>query len=248
MTAVLTRHIERLEAQQPSDDPRAALCYHAFNYGWMCGELVRRIDGRGIGLFIAEEIAGPLELELWIGLPEHLEHRVSTIELASSWPTATKNREEVLATDPLLRSIWGNPTTFGRASFPWNSRAFHAAEIPGAGAIATARSIARLYANLHRLLSPASLQLARTTLSQGADPAHGADQHFGVGFELQTGRMHLGPVAGAFGHGGAGGSCHGAWPEYGIGFSYAMNQLRDDHDLDPRSQSLLGALHRAIAA
>jgi CubicO group peptidase (beta-lactamase class C family) len=238
--------VRRLEVQRPSQDPRAALCYHAFNYGWLCGELVRRVDGRGIGVFIAEEIARPLELELWVGLPEHLERRVSTIELADNWPTAPKHREDVLAADPLLRSIWGNPMTFGRASFPWNSRAYHAAEIPGAGAIASARSIARLYASLGRLLAPASLELARTTISQGSDEAHGVDQHFGVGFELQTERMRLGPVPGAFGHGGAGGSCHGAWPEYGIGFSYAMSRLRDDHDVDPRSQSLLDAVHRAI--
>jgi CubicO group peptidase (beta-lactamase class C family) len=240
--------VRQLEAQQPSDDPRAVLCYHAFNYGWLCGELVRRIDGRGIGQFVADEIARPLELELWIGLPEHLEQRVSTIELAGNWPTAPKNREEVLAADALLRSIWGNPPTFGRDSFPWNSRAYHAAEIPGAGAIATARSIARLYANLHRLLAPESLELARTTISQGRDQTHGVDQHFGVGFELQTERMHLGPVRDAFGHGGAGGSCHGAWPEDGIGFSYTMSRLRDDHDVDPRSQSLLDAVHRAITA
>ena len=71
-------------------------------------------------------------------------------------------------------------------------------------------------------------------------------EHFGVGFELQTERMRLGPVPGAFGHGGAGGSCHGAWPEQGIGFSYAMSRLRDDHDVDPRSKALLGALHRAV--
>jgi CubicO group peptidase (beta-lactamase class C family) len=238
--------VGRLEAQQPSDDPRAVLCYHAFNYGWLCGELVRRIDGRGIGLFVEEEIARPLELELWIGLPEQLEPRVATLELADSWPTAPKNREEVLAADPLLRSIWGNPMTFGRASFPWNSRAYRTAEIPGAGAIATARSIARMYASLDRLLAPTSLELARTTISRGSDQANGVDQHFGVGFELQTKRMHLGPVAGAFGHAGAGGSCHGAWPEQGIGFSYAMNRLRDDHDVDPRSQALLDALHRAV--
>jgi CubicO group peptidase (beta-lactamase class C family) len=238
--------VRRLEAQQPSDDPRAALCYHAFNYGWLCGELVRRSDGRGIGHFVEDEIARPLDLDLWIGLPEQLEHRVATLELSDSWPTAPKNRADVLAADPLLRSIWGNPLTFGRASFPWNSRDYHAAEIPGAGAIATARSLARLYASLGWLLSPASLELGRTTISQGFDEAHGVDQHFGVGFELQTERMHLGPVPGAFGHGGAGGSCHGAWSEHGIGFSYAMSQLRDDHDVDPRSQSLLDAVHSAI--
>jgi CubicO group peptidase (beta-lactamase class C family) len=240
--------VERLEAQQPSADPRAALCYHPFTYGWMCGELVRRIDGRGIGRFVADEIAGPLDLELWIGLPEQLEHRVAMIELADDWPTAPHNREHVLAADPLLRSIWGNPLTLGRAGFPWNSRAYHAAEIPGAGCIATARSMARLYANLDRLLAPATLELGRTTVSRGHDEAHDAERHFGVGFELQTRLMHLGPAPGAFGHGGAGGSCHGAWPEHGIGFSYSMNRLRDDNEVDPRSQALLDALHTAVTA
>jgi CubicO group peptidase (beta-lactamase class C family) len=240
--------VRRLETQQPSGDPRAALCYHAFNYGWLCGELVRRIDGRGVGRFVAEEIAAPLDLELWIGLPEEHEPRVATMELAASWPTAPHYRPEVLAADPLLRSIWGNPPTLGRHSFPWNRRAYHAAEIPGAGGIATARSLARLYANLDRLLAPATLELGRSTVSRGHDEAHATDRHFGVGFALQTDRLRLGPPPDAFGHGGAGGSCHGAWPGHGIGFSYAMNRMRDDQDVDPRSQALLDALHRAVTA
>jgi CubicO group peptidase (beta-lactamase class C family) len=234
-----------LEEQQPSDDPRATFCYHAFTYGWLCGKLVRQVDGREIGRFVADEIAAPLDLELWIGLPGHLEHRVSTLELAAGWPTAPHFRDEVHAADPLLRSIWGNPVTLGRDGFPWNSRAYHAAEIPGAGGIATARSMARLYANLDRLLAPATLALGRTTISQGRDEAHDENKRYGVGFELQTELMRLGPVPGAFGHSGAGGSRHGAWPEHGIGFSYAMNQLRDDEEIDPRSHALLDAVHKA---
>ena len=78
--ALMTRLLER---QAPSEDPRASLCYHAFTYGWLCGELIRRVDGRPIGRFFAEEVAAPLELELWIGLPDEYETRVSTIEVAS---------------------------------------------------------------------------------------------------------------------------------------------------------------------
>ena len=53
--------------------------YHALTYGWLVGELIRRVDGRGPGRFVAEEIAGPLGLDLWIGLPEELEPRVSPL-------------------------------------------------------------------------------------------------------------------------------------------------------------------------
>jgi CubicO group peptidase (beta-lactamase class C family) len=236
-----------LEGQAPSEDPRAGLVYHAFTYGWLCGELVRRTDGRTVSRFIADELAAPLGLELWLGLPEALEPRVATLELADSWPTSPNNDPDVLARDPLLRSIWGNPMTFGRSSFPWNSRAYHAAEIPGAGAIASARSVARLYASLPKLLSRESLALANATFSEGVDRTSGSTSHFGPGFQLQTERMSLGPVPDAFGHGGAGGSKHGRWPAEGVGFSYAMSVMRDDEDVDPRPAALLAALHRALS-
>jgi CubicO group peptidase (beta-lactamase class C family) len=240
------RMTRRLEAEAPSEDPRARFCYHAFNYGWLCGELINRVDGRRVGRFLAEEIAAPLELEVWIGLPEALEDRVSTIELASDWPVNTTLGSETHRRDPLLRSIWGNPPTFSREGFAWNSRAFHAGEIPGAGGIGTARSMARLYGSLEQLLSPSTLELGRTTISDGWDEAHETPRRFGVGFQLQTEMRTLGPPDDAFGHGGAGGSSHGCWPELRVGFSYAMNLMRDDEPLDPRSTALRAALHRAV--
>ena len=236
-----------LEEQAPSEDPRAALCYHALTYGWLCGELVRRVDGRTIGRFFTEEVAAPRGLELWIGLPEECEPRVSTIELAPSWPASPPLRPETHARDPLARSIWGNPPTFDPDAFPWNDHAYHRAEIPAVGAIGTARSIARLYGRLDRLLAPETLELARTPLADGWDEVHGTRRRFGVGFALQDESTSLGPPPDAFGHGGAGGSVHGAWPGLGVGFSYAMNLMRDDQARDPRAHSLLAALHRSLA-
>ena len=240
------RMAELLAAQAPSEDPRAALAYHPYTYGWLCGELTRRIDGRDVGRFVAEEIAGPLGLELWIGLPAELEPRVARLELAADWPCSEHLRPAAFERDPLVRSIWGNPPAFLHDSFPWNRRALHAARIPGAGGIATARSVARMYASVERLLSPATLERGRQTLSQGVDRVSGATLHYGAGFELQTARRHLGPPPDAFGHGGAGGSVHGRWPSHGIGFSYVPNRLRDDMETDPRSHALLDALHRCI--
>ena len=244
--AVADHMMRLLEVQAPSEDPRAGICYHAFTYGWLCGELIRRVDGRTIGRFFAEEVATPLELELWMGLPAEQEDRVSTLELASGWPTSLPLRPETHATDPLARSIWGNPHTLDRDAFPWNTRAYHAAEIPAVGAIGTARSIARLYGSLDRLLSPETLELAQRPLADGWDAVHGTRRRFGVGFALQDDSRSLGPPAEAFGHGGAGGSVHGCWPEHRVGFSYAMNLMRDDEPVDPRAQSLLAALHRSL--
>jgi CubicO group peptidase (beta-lactamase class C family) len=243
-----------LAAQAQSDDPRASSCYHALTYGWLCGELVRRADGGSVGRFFADEVARPLGLELWIGLPEEQEARVSTLELHEGWPTKPRLTAERLAEDRLTWSIWGNPPTFGREGFPWNRRDYHSAEIPGANAIGTARSVARLYACLAnggeldgvRLLTEDTVRLGRTELSRGWEQVMDVPVAFGVGFQLQTEEHPLGPPADGFGHGGAGGSMHGAWPDLGVGFSYAMNMMRDDEDQDGRAQALLRALHEAV--
>ena len=206
-----------LEAQEPHTDPRAAFCYHAMTFGWLCGELVRRVDGRSIGRFFAEEVASPLGLEVWIGLPRALEGRVSRIELASGWPATGPFDERTFSHDPLLRAIWGNPPTFAREMFAWNDPAFHAAEIPGVGGIGD-RSRRRAPVRQPRPLarSTETLALATTTLAEGWDDAHGTQRRFGVGFELQTDERGLGPPEDAFGHSGAGARStargpHAAW-------------------------------------
>jgi CubicO group peptidase (beta-lactamase class C family) len=235
-----------LAAQAQSTDPRAAIAYHALTYGWLCGELVRRIDGRSIGRFFSDEIAVPLELELWIGLPEELEPRVATLELADSWGSSPQFTNEDLTADPLLRSVFANPVRYRRESPPFNERAWHAAEIPATNGIGTARSIARMYGRLDQLVSERTLELARRPLSSGKDTLLSRPTAFGVGFQLQTSERPLGPPSAAFGHGGSGGSVHGYWPNEGVAFSYAMNRMRDDVD-DTRARALLDALYEAIS-
>jgi CubicO group peptidase (beta-lactamase class C family) len=245
-----------LAAQGQSEDARAGFCYHALTYGWLAGELVRRADGRSVGRFFAEEVAGPLGLELWIGLPEEQEPRVSTLEVHESWPSRPHLAPESLAADALARSIWGNPPAFAREALPWNRRDYRASEIPGANAVGTARSIARLYGCLARggelagvrLLAEATVRLGRTELSRGWEPVLDVPMAFGVGFQLQTEDRPFGPAADGFGHGGAGGSIHGAWPGQRVGFSYCMNVMRDDEDENGRGAALLRALHEAVTS
>ena len=248
----------RLAAQLPDADPRAAHCYHPLNFGWLCGEVITRVSGSSPGRFLAQEIAAPLSLDLWIGLPEAEEAKMSTLYLASNWGTAPFLDPTLWARDPLIESIWGNPPIFGDPvhwtpeTFPWNSRAFHGAEIPGADAIGTARWIAAFYGVLAQggapLLSPRALALGRRTIADGLDQVHGARLRTGVGFQLQTELRPLGPPDDAFGHTGAGGSSHGAWPEQKIGFSYAMNLMQDPTSGDQRALRLLTALHKSTKA
>jgi CubicO group peptidase (beta-lactamase class C family) len=248
----------RLAAQLPDADPRAAHCYHPLNFGWLCGEVITRVSGSSPGRFLAQEIAAPLSLDLWIGLPEAEEAKMSTLYLASNWGTAPFLDPTLWARDPFIESIWGNPPIFGDPvhwtpeTFPWNSRAFHGAEIPGADAIGRARSIAAFYGVLAQggapLLSPRALALGRRTIADGLDQVHGARLRTGVGFQLQTELRPLGPPDDAFGHTGAGGSSHGAWPEQKIGFSYAMNLMQDPTSGDQRALRLLTALHKSTKA
>jgi CubicO group peptidase (beta-lactamase class C family) len=236
-----------LAAQPQLDDPRARQVYHPLSFGWLCGELVRRIDGRSLGRFFAEEVAAPLGLELFIGLPAALEPRVSRLELAPTWGQLAAFEPGAGADDELMRVVFANPAVWTRETFPWNRPAFHQAEIPAVGAIGTARSIATLYGSLGQLLSPRALALGTTELERRRDPLVDEPQRFGVGFQLQNELLELGPPADAFGHSGAGGSVHGCWPGAGLGFSYAMNLMRDDSPGgDPRAAALLDALAQCL--
>jgi CubicO group peptidase (beta-lactamase class C family) len=255
------KHVAELLAMQAqSADPRARNTYHALTYGWLCGELLRRVDGRSIGQFFAQEIAAPLALEIWIGLPAQMEPRVSTLLHSHEWNAGPDSFDnEDFAADALLTSVLGNPPILAAAEpMTWNTRAFHAAEIPGANAIGTARSIARLYSCLARggeldsvrLMSPETVALGRRELSRFIEAFSGEPLVYGAGFQLQTERaQYYGPLDTAFGHSGAGGSVHGAWPDQRLGFSYVMNEMRPDApDGDPRSQSLLRALFDVLAS
>ena len=244
-----------LAAQARSTDPRSVLTYHGLTYGWLCGEIIRRVDGRSVGRFFAEEVAGPLGVEVWIGLPEAEEGRVSTLELASNWGEGKEDPAAAFARDPLLRSTWGNPVLFDRDRFFWNERALHAAEVPGGNGIGTMRGIAKVYGCLATggapLLKSETVQLGRTELSAGYDSLNDVHWRFGVGFQLPSETIYFGPAGrevDAFGHDGAGGSHHGAWPALGIGYSYAMNRMRDDSRPNVRAQALLEALHAAATA
>lgn len=247
--------LEQLLAAQPVfEDPDAFLCYHALAIGWLVGGLVRAVDGRSLGRFFADEIATPLGLETWIGLPEAEEHRVGRFVFGEGMGGAwDANLTDAQRADPVRRAVWANPPLFGDVNH-WDGRAYHAAEIGGAGGITTARSMARYYGCLAEggtldgvtILAPDTIALGRRELSRFADPFVGEAIAFGVCWNLQAGLNRFGPVPDAFGHTGAGGSIHGAWPTQRLGFSYVMSELRGDPD-DLRTRPLFARLHELVA-
>jgi CubicO group peptidase (beta-lactamase class C family) len=246
--------MERLLAAQPlAQDPNAFHAYHALTIGWLAGALLRRIDGRTLGHFFHEEFARPLALDAWIGLPEIEEPRVGAMLLGPGMGPWDAGQTPDQKADKVLRSIWGNPPLFPEDGMAWNTRDFHAAEIGGAGGIATARAMARYYGCMSmggeidgvRVLKPETIALGHEEQSRFLDPYILELMAFGVMWAIQTRQRRYGPPADAFGHGGAGGSIHGAWPTEQVGFSYTMNQMRVDPE-DLRSRLLLLRLKECV--
>ncbi len=257
--------VDALAAQRPHWEPGTKHGYHAMTYGYLLGEVIRRVSGKSVGQFLADEVAGPLGAEFFIGLPEALETRVSTLiamqlGMSSDQREAFKDidinslPEEFRAIaaaflDPDSLSLKALSLTDPELDF--NSRAMHAAEIPAANGICTARGAARMYAatigevNGVRLLDDATVAAASTTQSQGSDAILILDTHFGLGFMLSSDTVPmLGPTS--FGHDGAGGSLAFADPESGVAFAYVMNKMNAQITGDPRSLALTAAVKESL--
>jgi CubicO group peptidase (beta-lactamase class C family) len=237
-----------LAAQASVDDPRAGFMYHSLSFGWLVGELVHRVAGRAIGEVFAAEFAEPLGLEVWIGLPDKHHHRAAT---TLAGPGLIPDPDAPAPEDP-LRRLASSPFMADGAPAFWNSAAYRRAGVVAAGAHGTARAMARFYACLARggeldgvrVLQESTVELGRRERRRGIEPLWGSPIAYATGFELQTPLAGFGPAADAFGHAGAGGSRHAAWPGQRVGFSYAMNQLRVPPDRRPLD--LLDALHTAV--
>lgn len=249
--------VKGLEGTEPLWAPGTAHGYHAVTYGWLAGELVRRSDprGRSLGRFFAEEVAAPLGLETWIGLPASHEPRVAPL-----FPSAPPSDPAIVA---MMEAMMGPSTTGGKAlsmsgaftpadgRLVWNLPELHAAEIGAANGITNARSLARMYASTVsdvdgvRLLAPDTVADARTARSKAPDKCLLVETSFGIGFMLDTGFNPL-LTPGSFGHPGAGGSLGFADPEAEVGFGYVMNQMQMGLAADPRQGALIAAVRSCL--
>ena len=141
--------IEALAAQAPVWEPGTKHGYHAVTYGHLAGELVRRISGKSLGTFFADEVAKPLGLDFWIGLPASQESRVAPLVPS---PPPPPEMEAIMAQFMGPDSLAGRALSLGGAlgasagEMIFNTPAMHAAEIPAANGITNAASLSRMYA------------------------------------------------------------------------------------------------------
>ncbi len=254
--------VEALARQTPVWEPGTAHGYHALTYGWLVGEVVRRVSGQSIGDFFRENVAEPLGLDFWIGLPDAEQRRVApmlpSVPGEGALPDLSKLPPEIAerlgdmaaaAFDPqsLLNRCLSLDGTFSlEGEMPWNTDAVRAAQIPAANGITNAGSLAKMYAATIgevdgvRLLSEEAVKRACEEQSNGRDQCLIVDTRFGLGFFLPSTFAELaGP--GSFGHAGAGGSLGLADRDLGIGFGYVMNKMNLGLSDDPWALHLVEA-------
>ena len=242
--------IDALAAQKPLWEPNSTHGYHAGTYGWLAGEVIKRAAGKSVGRFVAERLAGPVDLDIFIGLPQDQFGRVAPL-IAAPPPEGPPDIFLARLLDPttLMHRAFVNPT-LGVATF--NEPAFWAAEVPAANGVATARSLARLYAATIgevdgvRLLEPDTLAKATELQSAGEDLVLGYETRYATGFQLS---FPFRPMAGegSFGHYGMGGSVGFAHPGHGFAFGYVMNQMGPSGGVDPRTKGLIDAVVDSLA-
>ncbi|MFI9276016.1 serine hydrolase domain-containing protein [Kitasatospora sp. NPDC052896] len=255
-------------AQAPAWEPGAWHGYHPYTFGWLVGEVVRRVSGRSVGHYFAEEVAAPLGLDLWIGLPAGAAPRVGHLvdlpapEAAQTGPNGLRLRPKQAVVDAYQdkTSLTARAFASVRPTVDLNDPAVQAAEIPGANGIGTARSLARFYAALigaadrhggrpgellPALLEPAVLAEAMGPASVGPDRVLIVNSSFGHGFFRHGPTSPMSSPA-AFGHPGRGGALGFADPELGIGFGYVTNGMMPGVTGDIRSRTLIRAVRSCL--
>ena len=238
-------------ASVPLWEPNSGHGYHVGTYGWLAGEVIRRITGKTAGELLRDEIAGPLGADVHIGLPASEHARVATF----IWPGPPPAEQEPPGLDPaqlMEHNSYFNPGGLSGAGVI-NTPRWRAAESPSTNAHGTARGVARVYAALispassasPAVVDPAALAEAVTEQVYGHDLVLHRPSRFGLGFQLTQPERPIGPGQATFGHFGAGGSLGFADPESGVAFGYVMNQM-GPRGQNPRTRALVDAVYESL--
>jgi CubicO group peptidase (beta-lactamase class C family) len=231
----------RLAAMTPVWPPGTASGYHPITFGYIAGEIFRRVDGRTIGRALREDLAGPFGLDLWIGLPDSEHGRVCELRR----PPATPHFGEINAATRLaFMTPWSSS---GKVDDP----AWRRAEVPAANGHATAEALARLMGALAdggkldgtEILSPGMIAEASRERIHGQDLVLPFVLSWGAGFIRNAPNLPWGPGAETFGHSGWGGSCAFADPERRLGGAYVMNRQGVALMGDARARRLIYAAY-----
>jgi CubicO group peptidase (beta-lactamase class C family) len=218
--------------------------YHPVTFGYLAGEIFRRADGRTMGAALRADIAGPLGLDLWIGLPDSEHSRVADVRRPPALPNLGPLNE---AKRVAFLTPWASPGGVSQAE--WRRAA-----IPSVTGHATAPALARLMAVLANggeldggsFLSPATITAAAKGRWWGEDMVLPYDMSWGAGFIRNEGLGIYGRGRETFGHSGWGGSCAFADPERGVSGAYVMNRQSAELIADARARRLIEAAYRAL--
>ncbi|MGW0712666.1 serine hydrolase domain-containing protein [Streptomyces sp. NPDC002643] len=245
---------QRLAAQEPWWEPGARSGYHAMTYGFLVGEVVRRVSGLMPGAFLEREVTGPLGIDFTIGLPEKEAGRAA--ELVHPRAATTSEQAAVFAQlTPTALAALANPVV-GAAEA--NTAEWRAAEVPAANGHGTARAVAALYGVLalggtwagRRVLSPEAAERVREGQGVCRDLVLGAgfgrDTEVALGLWLSGPHGSYGPNPRAFGHDGYGGSFGLTDPEATLSIGYVMNRMGPHIADDPRKTALVEAVYSAL--
>jgi CubicO group peptidase (beta-lactamase class C family) len=262
--------INALEKQEPNWPPGSAHGYHARTFGFLLDELVWRISGTRLGDYWRETFAEPLDLDLWIGLPEKENARVAAM-YAPKVGKGTKLKQfyvDVATKGTFPNKVFTSPAGLQAVS-EMNKPEIRALPIVSFGGIGSASALAKFYAmlangasepdgqltepNSHQFFSERTLCWMSTTLTDGVDSVFQIPTAFSAGFMKDSkkstrkifGRSTQLPVRlGPFGHPGAGGSHAFADPENKISFAYVMNQMEQSVLPNEKSLRLLNAIYK----
>ena len=225
---------ERLAAMAPLWPPGTASGYHPVTFGYLAGEIFRRADGRTLGRALREDIAAPLGLDLWIGLPDAEHARVAEVRRPSALPDLgpiTQPKELAFLTS------WAQPSAA-------DAGRLRRADIPSVSGQATAAALARLMSIL--ATSPGLAAEASRPRIGGQDLVLPYRLSWGAGFLRNEGLGIYGPGRQTFGHSGWGGSCAFADPERGIAGAYVMNRQSSALIGDARARRLIDAAYASL--
>jgi CubicO group peptidase (beta-lactamase class C family) len=234
-------------------EPGTRFGYHASTFGWLVGEVVRRVSGKMPGKFFRDEIAEPLSVDLWLGVPDSELRRVTPLRPDPADPISLALAGDI-DPDSLFSLAFGNTGGYCDPN-GWNNAAAYGAEICAGGGITNGRGLARMYAPLSlggelngvRLVGPETIQrMSRVQSAVNADATVGMPMRMTFGFQK------VGSIAGfpdsAFGHGGWGGSVGFCDPDARLAFGYVMNQMHTS--AQPRQsvnyESLATAAYRSL--
>jgi CubicO group peptidase (beta-lactamase class C family) len=260
-----------LAKQEPFWRPGTMHGYQAFTFGWLVGEVVRRVSGKSVGTFFREEVADPLGIDFWIGLPEAQESRVAPIIPADppSMDGPISPFYAALADPASLQTLaffnsGGYMIPNADGVFGFNQPAARAAEIPAAGGVTNARGLAGMYAPLAnggalngvRLVNRERLaRMSAVSSASSFDMTILLPTRFALGYAKSVDNRRT-PNATkddslilseeAFGHPGSGGSIGFADPVARMSFGYSMNRMGQGVGLNERGQSLVDATYLSL--